>query len=67
MTADELKAWMTARGLHARDLYEGLLIHDRTVDLWRSVGTRYIVDVALNATWPEPDDVPATVGVRGPQ
>ena len=55
MTADELKAWMTARGLHARDLYEGLLVHDRTVDLWRRNGTRYIVDVALDATWPAPD------------
>ena len=55
MTADELKAWMAARELHARDLDEGLLVHDRTVDLWRRNGTRYIVDVALNATWPAPD------------
>lgn len=55
MPPDELKAWMTVRGLHARDIYEGLLIHDRTVDLWRRKGTRYIVDVALDATWPTPD------------
>ena len=50
MTPDEFRAWMTARGLRSRDIYEGLLLHERTVDLWRHKGTRYIADVALNAT-----------------
>lgn len=54
MTADEVRAWMVSRRLTINGLAADMLVNPRTVDLWRANGTRYIVDVALNASYPEP-------------